>query len=141
MPQAPYAVSTAALHLLSTIERDHVSPDPRADHLVPCCGHFMEIDAATDEVLNLGCPNGVDWSVRHPRVDQVALSFVGGEELSVHLREWRDAVVAFSSAVRAFYFGEAPKRPGDDYEAAWHARFLAEWERRHQQALTKQPGT
>src|SRR5947207_12205789 len=56
-----YTVSTGALHLLRTLFKDHSAERPIADHLIPCCGHFMVLNQDRDEVSNIGCPNGLNW--------------------------------------------------------------------------------
>jgi hypothetical protein len=135
-PEAGHAVSTGALHLLRTLERDHLPQDPLLDHLVPCCGHSMFYDAERDEVFNIGCPSGVNWWVRHLPDNRVALQFSGHPELVLDLGEWRDAIIAFSVSVREFYFAAGPKQPASTEDAEWHTYFVKEWERRHALALT-----
>ncbi len=95
----------------------------------------MFYDPARAEVVNIGCPNGVNWWVRHLPDDRVALQFSGQREVVLDTREWREAILAFSAGVRAFYFGAGPKQPADPEEAEWYSHFVAEWEHRHHLAL------
>ncbi|MBK7908717.1 MAG: hypothetical protein IPJ78_19515 [Gemmatimonadetes bacterium] len=134
-PEAGHAVSTGALHLLRSVERDHCPEDVSCDQLVPCCGHFMVYDADRREVRNVGCPNGISWVVRHRPDGRVALHFPQHEELVLPLAEWREAVIGFSRAVREFYFGAEPKQPAIESDDEWYPHFIAEWERRHARAL------
>ena len=128
-----YALSTAALQLLRTLERDHARDASFSNPLVPHCGHFMGMDAQ-GSVIVLNCDRGVDWAVTRDGGD-VLLSFAGHADIRVAFTEWRNAVVTFSRAVRAF-FAQSPKNVGAD-DLEWFAAFTAEWAERH--AAAEQP--
>lgn len=118
-------VSAGALYLLRTLEQDHALGEP--DFLFPHCAHVMLVHE--EELVNISsCNHGGDWAVSHSD-SGVALVFPGGHRLRVTDSEWRRAVCAFSSRVRAFYFATAKTPGGDDVE--WHAAFCAEWDRLH----------
>lgn len=123
------AVSTGALHLLRTLSAEHTPERPVAEHLAPCCGHYMFVDAASGEVQNGGCSNGVNWWVRHSEAG-VTLVLRDGRRLTTPRDVWCRAVVAFADEVDAFYAASAPKAPGDPDDEAWFAAFRAEWHRR-----------
>jgi hypothetical protein len=126
-------LSAAALHLLRTLDVDHTPYAPVGGQLVPCCGFTMLPirDDSPFDTLVLGCPNGLDWAVRH--VDAgVELAFEGGTRALVSDEEWRAAVTSFSRTVRAFYGASEPKKmPSLAEEADGYRAFLSEWERRH----------
>ena len=125
-----YAVSTGALHLLRTLEADHTSSrtgvGDEGEQLIPCCGHFMHVPPGSDRLWNLGCPEGVNWWVRHES-EHVELDFPNGRRCTVTAQEWRRAVMAFSAQVWAFFAATPAKQPGDAWEAEWLPLFLKEW--------------
>ena len=123
------AVSTGALHLLRTLERDHTPELPIAEHLIPCCGHIMYIDNVSGELVNVGCSSGLDWWVRHSG-DSVELEFPQDCRLVIPRREWREAVVAFSAAVADFYARSPAKLPEPELDEPWFNAFWEEWSRR-----------
>lgn len=122
------SVSTGALYLLRHTETNHLTTEE--DHLFPCCAFEMHVDDG--KVVNVvGCGHGEDWQIVHDG-DRVKLNFYGGPSVQISAKEWRDAVLKFSSDVRSFYFKEH-KRPGDgDHE--WFAIFTSEWDERHERA-------
>jgi hypothetical protein len=122
------ALSTGALHLLRSVASDHTPESPLAEHLVPCCGHFMVVDDASGRVENLGCPEGVDWWVRHVG-GEVVLTRGDGEERRVARDEWARAVAAFADDVAAFFDASPPREPGDEHAASWFAAMREEWAR------------
>lgn len=122
-----YALSTGALHLLRTLDRDHTPDRPISEHLVPHCGHVMVVDGESGSVTNVGCAAGVNWWVRHEGSD-VVLTFADADA-RVPAGEWRRAVCAFSDVVAAFYDAGGKKRPLDALAQEWYEPFRAEWER------------
>jgi hypothetical protein len=128
-----WSVSAAALYLLRTLEYDHTRLDPVSDHLFPCCGHYMcEIDGE-DDVLIVGCPHGADFQVTHTNGD-VTIATGKGDQVRVPFIEWKQAVCAFSDAVKAFYERSMPKIRGDDLDWNGFQKFLSEWSRRRSAA-------
>ena len=113
---ADWTISAAALMLLRTLTDDHSADHRVGEHLFPCCGHAMYEQLGSDDVLIVGCPNGLDWEVQH-RDDQIELRFKDQPTVSVSASEWQAAVVAFSDAVAAFYTSSAPKQPSDQVDA------------------------
>jgi hypothetical protein len=123
-----YAVSTGAVHLLRTLQRDHTDTDQVAEHLIPHCGHFMVADDESQTVLNIGCADGVNWWVSHIDGD-VVLTSETGLEVQVSDRDWCQAVIGFSEQVSAFYGPADQKKPPDDLSEDWYPVFLDEWRR------------
>lgn len=122
------SVSTGALYLLRYIETDH--PNTDEDHLFPCCAFEMHVEAG--RVVNMtGCGNGEDWRILHDG-DDVSLHFYGGPAIRISMKEWREAILQFSSEVRSFYFREQ-KSPGDG-DGEWFEAFRVEWLERHASA-------
>ena len=131
--EGSFTVSAAALYLLRTLTRNHTKSDPVAEHLVPCCGHFMiPLDEGhEDDVLIIGCNHGIDWEVMHTG-DHVSL-IADVVAVTMPLTDWAEAVRTFSDTVQAFYDRSAPKLPGTD-DAAGYEAFRREWTRRRRMA-------
>lgn len=123
------AVSTGALHLLRTLVDDHSPQAPRAEHLIPHCGHFMVMDGESGAVVNLGCLDGVNWWVRHEG-GNVVLTRRDGGEVRLSEREWARAVAEFADAVDAFYAASPARVPADEHDAAWFHALRHEWRQR-----------
>lgn len=122
------AVSAAGLHLLRSLEIDHRAGNDAP--LFPCCGDPLGIDA--DGVYVMSCPYGADISVSITG-DVVTL---GRTDLAVTVTrtQWRDAVLAFTDQVQAFY-DASPARslPVPWQRNAW-SLFWREWDARRQSA-------
>lgn len=125
-----YTLSTAALHLLRTIDRDYLPGEAPSAQLFPCCGNMMVLDQGLAEVVNLPCPNGIDWTIRH-RGQSVQVDISEQVRLDVEEAEWKIAVRTFSEQVRAFYFA-VPREVSDGEDAKWHPHFVAEWDARQE---------
>jgi|KBSSwiStaDraftv2_1062776.scaffolds.fasta_scaffold2003027_1 hypothetical protein len=122
-----WTVSAAALYLLRTLSQPH-RRNLQEQKLFPCCGHgLFEIEG--HDVLILGCPNGIDFDVVQTK-GEVVVTTVDGREHWLAAPDWRQAVCAFSDAVRAFYVASSPKRPADDVDKQGYAKFMSEWTRR-----------
>lgn len=132
------AVSTGALHLLRTLADEHTPHTPRAEHLIPHCGHFMVVDDESGAVVNVGCPAGENWWVRH-EAEGVVLTREDGAEARVSEREWARAVAGFADAVDAFYATSPAREPADEHEAEWFHAMRHEW-RQRRSAIGINPG-
>jgi len=62
----------------------------------------MYQEDGTDDVIMLGCPNGVDVEVT-PLGDRILIATGDGRKFQVLAAEWRDAVCHFSDLVEEFY--------------------------------------
>ena len=123
-------LSTGALHLLRTVDIEHTGTEPVGSHLIPCCGHAMAVDRGS--VVNLGCPNGLNWWVRHVAGDvEIDLN---GKIVRVTRQAYAKAVLSFSQTVRSFYRTSGPKRPNDE-DLEWWPTFQLEWDRREAEAM------
>ena len=90
---------------------------------------MFEVDDS-DDVVIMGCPNGIDATIEHIS-EGVRITAECGESRIVPNAEWVDAVYNFSGAVREFYESSAKKLPGDDVARSGFNRMLLEWKRRH----------
>ncbi len=129
-----YGISEAALGLLRTLKSG--SPDqtgrPFADRLIPHgCG----------AILMMGCPLGIDWTVRHVE-DRVRITDVvrydttnEGDatrfpdlEIEMPLDEYRDEVVAFARRAKEPFKG-VEKSFGDEVDEQDYLDFWEEYDR------------
>jgi hypothetical protein len=128
-----WCVSAGAIYLFRTLMADHTDGHPVGEHLIPHCGHSMYSQTDSDDVLIMGCSNGVTWEVQHQH-DHVLVRTAEGAEERLTAQHWQQTVLAFADAVAQFYAVSLPKVPADAYEAAGYAAFQAEWQRRRQAA-------
>jgi hypothetical protein len=135
-----YGISESALALLRTLESDHSPERSVADRLIfHGCGN----------ILMMGCPVGIDWSVSHVdgqvRIDDVvrydtvdeseAIRFPGvAAQLSEE--EYRHRVVAFAERAKQPFEGIA-KEFADDFEQQQYEEFWEEFEARLTRAVRK----
>lgn len=57
-------VSATALYLLKSLTEDHIINED--NQMLPCCGHSYFPDKNNEEnIVISGCPNGIDWTVKH----------------------------------------------------------------------------
>lgn len=132
-----WCVSAAAVHLLRTLTRSHTRESPLAGHLIPHCGHTMiPSDAKDEDVLIIGCDEGMDWQVTHQADSSLLFDLPDGDSVSVPLREWRDAVVEFADTVRDFYRRSAAKSNHNKRAFDGYRLMIREWDRRRTHAKT-----
>lgn len=121
-------VSATALYLLKTLTEDHIIY--KDNQMLPCCGFFLIPNDEGTEVSISGCPNGVDWTVRHED-GMVRLILEDGYTVSAEPEAYRREVYAFADKIRDFYNASAPKMlPKVDWERKGYLAFWAEWNRR-----------
>jgi len=125
-------ISETALALLRTLERDHTTSSPVAERLVfHGCG----------TMLMMGCPIGVNWSVRHDgsaiQLDDVAVYPTTNERdvialpdvaITLTLAEYRAQVLPFAEAARTFFLAAEPKTFDDDFGHERHVDFWGEFD-------------
>ncbi|MBQ7262705.1 MAG: hypothetical protein IJR14_03180 [Synergistaceae bacterium] len=133
------SVSAAALYLLRSLTEDHIAGG-EDERMIPCCGHFMMADDALENVTIVGCPNGIDWSVRH-RDSAVVLSLEDGTEERVSEEGYREEVFRFADKIEAYYRSCADKvfdGDEDDFAKNGYTAFWNEWHRRRGAGATIQ---
>jgi hypothetical protein len=106
---------------------------PVADHLFPRCGHAMFEAEGEDDVVIVGCPNGMDFELVHADAT-VTITATDGRRYNIDDGEWRDSVCEFADAVQAFYDASSPKAIEDEDSGKGFQRFWTEWSRRKSQA-------
>ncbi len=124
-------VSATALYLLKTLTEDHIVNTD--NQMLPCCGFFYSPNEGLDNVVIIGCPNGVDWSVIHEG-DKVILELEDCTKESVPIEDYGKAVYYFADKVEAFYKSCSPKvLPKNDFDRDGYLAFWNEWHRRRQE--------
>ena len=125
-------VSSTALYLLKSLTEDHMIYED--NQLLPCCGFFLIPDQAEENVCISGCPNGIDWTVRHVE-GGVELVLEDGYAVTVPMDEYRREVLAFVQKIEDFYNAAPPRPvPEDDFDRKGWQTFWREWHRRKEQA-------
>lgn len=132
--EGEYGISEAALGLLRTLKSDRPEQtgQPFADRLIPHgCG----------AILMMGCPIGIDWTVRHVK-DRVRITDVvrydttsdsdatrfPGLEVEIPLDEYRDEILAFARRAKEPFEGVV-KSFSDDADERDYVNFWEEYDR------------
>ncbi len=125
-------VSATALYLLKSLTEDHIIY--KDNQLLPCCGFFLIPDKTEENVCISGCPNGIDWTVRHVE-GGVELILEDGYAVTVPMDEYRREVLAFVQKIEDFYNAAPPRPvPEDQFDRKGWQTFWREWHRRKEQA-------
>jgi hypothetical protein len=121
-----WAVSATALYLLRTLKSDY-QPDDFSSQLLPHCGHF--IIAEDDKPVEIwGCPNGVDWTIKHIDGGVVKLISMKGSEALISEEDYQAIVFAFADKVEQFYKDSRPRIiPDDEFDKKGYNAFWTEW--------------
>lgn len=120
-----WCLSAGAYRMLQSLFAGHTMAADR--QMIPCCGHFMLIDEQTDELMIIGCDNGIDWEVLHTP-GQVTLTSGSGTKTVLPLAEYQKTVLSFARVIEAFYARCTPKRiPQEAWQQAAYERFWETW--------------
>lgn len=122
------AVSSTALYLLKSLTEDHII-NKSDNQMLPCCGHTIIPDNTLNNVRILGCPDGIDWTVKHSGDDVILITDDGTEE-RISLEEYKKEVFRFADTIEDFYKKCSPKKLDDDYDYDCYHAFWNEWHRR-----------
>lgn len=121
-------ISAAALYLLKSLTEDHIIGED--NQILPCCGFFYIPNESLDNVVISGCPNGIDWTVKHEN-GCVVLILEDGTEERVPTTAYREEVFRFADKIEDFYRQCKPKAlPEDSFERDGYTAFWNEWHRR-----------
>lgn len=116
-------VSASAFYLLRSLKRDHVM-NRMGIQLVPCCG--FDLYFWQGELIIMGCPNGLDWSVLHEN-GHICLISPTECKTVISLAEYRAAVFAYADEIEGFYRNAKEKVFRDEEDREVHAAFWTEW--------------
>lgn len=127
-----WTVSSSAYYLLKSLKENHdgnIEPQ-----LLPCCGFNMyAVGDNKDELLIIGCPNGINWTISHKQ-NKVIHQFEDDEIIETDFDEWRNAVCNFSDEIMNFY-ENSPTKIVDDEDRRGFELFMREWKRRREEAF------
>ena len=127
-------VSATALYLLKTLTEDHLIYED--NQLLPCCGFSVYPDQSGENVVIIGCPNGVDWTVLHEG-SMVRLILEDGTETVISLADYTKEVLRFVESIEAYYRASPAKSEMENEldREGWQL-FWEEWHRRRSAAET-----
>lgn len=121
-----WTLSVSALFLMRTLVDDYKTGD-FGNQLLPCCGHFMFIEEETNGLHILGCPNGIDWDVKHHK-NIVELTTEKGNSTIIPSDEYRNSIINFVEEVEDFYGNYKEKElPDDQHTEEAFRQFWKEW--------------
>lgn len=125
-----WTISSTALFLLRTLERNHTKEEQVGDYLIPCCGHFFVFENDMKEVYVGSCANGIDWEVIHEN-GNIKLKTENGEETLIEFDHYKSEVLKFVDKVERFYIESGEKKiSSDETERKGYLEFWNEWKRR-----------
>ena len=122
-----WTISSTALLLLRTLERNHTKEDPVGDQLLPCCGHLFVFEKGMKEVYVCGCPSGINWQVKH--IDGlIELNTENGTSVIIEYEYYKNEVLNYVDKVEMFYKDNKPKNiPKDKSDRKGYLKFWEEW--------------
>lgn len=122
-----WTLSSTALSLLRTIEKDYITDD-YSNQLLPCCGHFFIADENQETVIVQGCNTGIDWKIIHTNDNKVKHVLDNGYEVSIDKEAYKCKVLEFADQIEQFYKDSKPKAiPTDDFDKKGYLTFWKEW--------------
>ena len=130
-----WTLSATGLSLMRTFFKNYEIGD-FSNQLLPHCGHFLMPDEVGESVEILGCPTGIDWSVKHIEKNRIRLKSEKGKEGVVDKKVYRKLVLDFVNQLEQFYENSLPKKmPDDEYDRKGYITFWKEWRRLKKQII------
>ena len=106
-----WTLSAMALHLLRTLESDHLENAPVAQCLIPGEGHHIghkENDFAVHIETAYPMVKGCNWWVTHLG-NIITLKTENGLSISISFETYKNEIIAFVDKVENFYKRSSPK--------------------------------
>ena len=120
-----WTLSVASLFLMRTLTMDY-TPNDFDNLLIPCCGNFIVVEENTP-ITVIGCPNGVDWTIRHIEGGLVKHVSNNGSEAIITEEEYQKIVFDFADKVEQFYKDNPRILPDDGFDLEGYSAFWNEW--------------
>ena len=121
-------ISATALYLLKSLTEDHIIYQD--NQMLPCCGFMLYANDDLSSVSICGCPNGIDWSVKHDG-NYVILELADGTADRISFDSYTAEVFRFADIVENYYHACTPKiLPKDPFDRDGYTAFWNEWHRR-----------
>jgi len=125
-----WTLNAMALHLLRTLESNHLPENLVGEHLIPCCGHHIDHIDGEQTVSIQGCFTGHNWWVRHSS-NTIELQTLSNNIVELPFNNYKDEVLKFVDSVKEFYNKSKKKQlPDDDYDRTGYLMFWNEWNNR-----------
>jgi hypothetical protein len=122
-----WTLSSAALSLLRTIDRNYVKSE-NSNQLIPHCGHFFIPDEKGEEVVILGCNTGIDWKVIHASNNKIKHILENGYEITMDRDVYERIVFDFTDQIDTFFKTSKPRNlPKDKFDKKGYLSFWKEW--------------
>jgi hypothetical protein len=121
-----WCVSASAYRFLRTLYEDHEAG--REEHLIPCCGHFMVPSERDHGVDIIGCPNGIDFSIRHED-GMVLIETDRGVVYTVSYEEYKEAVLDYALQIYDYYDKSPARYIENDHDGYAFAVFMKDYHR------------
>lgn len=122
-----WTLSAASLFLLRTLKMDY-NPGDFENLLIPCCGHFI-VAEENKPILVLGCPQGIEWTIRHIDGGFVKHISSNGSEAVITEEDYRKIVFDFADKVERSYMDAPRNLPVDGFELQGYNAFWGEWKK------------
>ncbi len=122
-----WTLSAAGLYLLRSLKQD-CEFEEFLNPLVPCCGHFMIPDENGENyVVIMGCPNGIDWKIKHTD-NVVTFESPKGAKGTLLFEEYKQLVIDFTNEIEEFYGNPQDKiLPDEEFYKKGFNQFWSEW--------------
>jgi hypothetical protein len=122
-----WTVSASAYYFLKALKENH--DGDTAPQLIPHCGFNMyAVGDNNDELLIVGCPNGINWTIIHLE-NKVIHQFGDSKIIETTFDEWQEAVCNFSDEIMNFYSDSPAKIVDDEENKKGFEFFMNEWKR------------
>jgi hypothetical protein len=128
-----YNLTASALHLLRTLELDHLENDKLMDYLITAEGHHID-HLENNPIVHIETEypmgGGTSWQVRHED-DKVILTTETANEISIDFNIYKTEVLRFVDQVERFYNeSSSKKQPSIEYDKVAYEKLWAEWNAR-----------
>jgi hypothetical protein len=121
-----WTISATGLYLLRTLTDDY-QPDDFSSQLLPHCG-FSIYANGNAPVDIIGCPIGVDWTIKHTSDGQVKHISEKGSVAQIAEKEYRSFVFRFADRVESYYESARLRQmPNDEIAREGYLAFWREW--------------
>ena len=120
-----WTLSAASLFLLRTLNMDY-EPGDFENLLIPCCGHFI-VAEDNKPVAVLGCPGGIEWTIKHIVGGLVRHISNNGSEAIISEEEYRKMVFDFSDRAEQLYIDNPRILPSNEFDLQGYNGFWKNW--------------
>ena len=121
-----WTTSSTALLLMRTVMTEYL-PGKFSSQLLPCCGHFFIASEDHKSVDIMGCPNGIDWTIKHED-DFVKHITEAGTIARIAREDYKSLIIELANSVEKFYEESQQKEiPNDEFDRKGYQSFWIEF--------------